>query len=120
MGLCIHCGQDTGRSASAKRCHLCAEIVGKIQRSAIAIVNYNVTRDLLPKADTLVCVDCGAQAKEYDHRDYGKPLSVAPVCVKCNIKRGPAMTTERKLWQRITHSRHQSASDGIKATDEND
>ena len=36
----------------------------------------------------LKCVDCGAQAVHYDHRDYQKPLDVEPVCQACNIKRG--------------------------------
>ncbi len=46
---------------------------------------------LLPRFDsTVLCVDCGVQATEYDHRDYFKPLDVVPVCHPCNIKRGPA------------------------------
>src|SRR3990167_672604 len=36
------------------------------------------------------CVDCGKPAICYDHRDYGKPLKVSPVCHRCNILRGPA------------------------------
>lgn len=37
------------------------------------------------------CVDCGAPAEHYDHRDYSKPIDVEPVCRKCNYKRGPAL-----------------------------
>ena len=37
------------------------------------------------------CVDCGAPAIHYDHRDYSKPLDVEPVCQSCNISRGPAI-----------------------------
>jgi hypothetical protein len=33
------------------------------------------------------CVDCGQQAKVYDHRDYTYPLVVVPVCHRCNLKR---------------------------------
>lgn len=40
------------------------------------------------------CADCGKQAKEYDHRDYRKPLDVAPVCLHCNRKRGPGQPYE--------------------------
>ena len=40
------------------------------------------------------CVDCGKPAKHYDHRDYSKPLDVVPVCVSCNILRGPAIQTK--------------------------
>lgn len=43
---------------------------------------------------TLTCVDCQAPAIEYDHRDYSKPLAVEPVCRRCNLRRGPALTTE--------------------------
>jgi len=39
---------------------------------------------------TLLCVDCGGMAKFYDHRKYSEPLTVAPVCHSCNVKRGPA------------------------------
>jgi len=36
------------------------------------------------------CVDCGNPAKEYDHRDYTKPLAIEPTCIRCNRRRGPA------------------------------
>lgn len=47
----------------------------------------------LPHISTQTCTDCGKQAKHYDHRDYDKPLDVEPVCVSCNVKRGPAIVT---------------------------
>ena len=34
------------------------------------------------------CTDCNARASVYDHRDYNKPLEVAPVCKGCNVVRG--------------------------------
>lgn len=37
------------------------------------------------------CVDCGAAAIGYEHRDYNKPLCVEPICGRCNILRGPAI-----------------------------
>jgi len=37
-----------------------------------------------------MCTDCGAQARDYDHRDYARPLDIEPVCRRCNQKRGPA------------------------------
>lgn len=44
----------------------------------------------LPALDGAInCVDCGIPAKCYDHRDYAKPLDVEPVCVGCNVRRGP-------------------------------
>lgn len=52
----------------------------------------NAIRDgYLPSPSTLTCLDCGAPAKAYDHRDYNKPLDVEPVCHACNSKRGPAI-----------------------------
>lgn len=39
---------------------------------------------------SIECVDCGMPAKEYDHRDYTRPLDVVPVCGSCNSKRGVA------------------------------
>lgn len=57
------------------------------QYVAIAIRNGD-----LPKLDGSVrCMDCGAPAAEYDHRDYKKPLTVDPVCRACNQARGPGL-----------------------------
>lgn len=60
-----------------------------------AKVEYAVTaavrRGDLKPAKECVCVDCGAPARHYDHRDYNKPLEVGPVCPSCNARRGPAM-----------------------------
>ena len=52
---------------------------------------YEVKRGRIPPATDLLCEDCPQPAKEYDHRDYGKPLQVAAVCKPCNAKRGPAI-----------------------------
>ena len=51
------------------------------------------------------CVDCKKPADVYDHRDYGKPIDVVPVCKSCNRKRGEALgwKPEHKLVIRITH-----------------
>lgn len=52
----------------------------------------NAVRDgYLPRPTTLTCLDCGAPAQVYDHRDYNKPLDVEPVCHACNVRRGPAL-----------------------------
>jgi hypothetical protein len=42
----------------------------------------------LPHWRDCLCVDCGAAAGCYDHRDYSQPLLVEPVCLGCNSKRG--------------------------------
>lgn len=36
------------------------------------------------------CEDCQEPARQYDHRDYGQPLLVVPVCISCNNRRGTA------------------------------
>lgn len=50
-----------------------------------------VRNGYLKDPTTLTCLDCGAPAQVYDHRDYNKPLDVEPVCHACNVKRGPAI-----------------------------
>lgn len=46
---------------------------------------------VLSKPTVHKCVDCGATATCYDHRDYSKPWQVEPVCDRCNRLRGPAI-----------------------------
>ena len=58
------------------------------------IVWYAVMGGILPKPETLNCVDCGRKAEHWEHRDYLKPLDVDPVCTRCNIKRGPGENAE--------------------------
>lgn len=64
------------------------------QKGALAatrIVHKAIKTGNLPKLDgSIFCVDCGAPARNYDHRDYSKPLEVEPVCHSCNLLRGPA------------------------------
>ena len=48
------------------------------------------------------CTDCGKRATVYDHRDYGRPLDVEPVCQSCNLKRGPAKQSQRS-WAKWYH-----------------
>lgn len=59
---------------------------------AVKAVHLAVKRGELQKINpSTLCVDCGSPAKEYDHRDYNKPLVVEPVCKRCNQKRGRAI-----------------------------
>jgi hypothetical protein len=54
----------------------------------------------LPRiSDGMKCVDCGAQAEAYDHRDYNKPLDVELVCHPCNSRRGQAIADESSCTQ---------------------
>lgn len=61
------------------------------QQRAMSIVRHAKNTGLLPVLDgSIRCSDCANRAVCYDHRDYGKPLDVAPVCRLCNIRRGTA------------------------------
>lgn len=62
------------------------------RQAAHAAVRKAIARgDLVSLKDGKTkCADCKKPAQEYDHRDYGLPLWVAPVCRSCNLKRGTA------------------------------
>ena len=59
----------------------------KIAHQAVALA---IRRGLLQKPNLLDCADFGKPARQYDHRDYNRPLDVQPVCISCNALRGPA------------------------------
>lgn len=59
-------------------------------QAAIAEVHAAIRKGHLPAAKDHRCVDCGKPARDYEHRDYTKPLDVVPVCRSCNVKRGAA------------------------------
>ncbi len=62
------------------------------QSKAHAMVSLAKKNGLLPALDgTIACTDCDKPAMEYDHRDYGRPLDVQPVCRSCNRRRGTAI-----------------------------
>jgi hypothetical protein len=92
---CIQCGADISeRQCQSLRCFDCINDAARaktMQKLALMAANRAVVRGRLPRLDgSIACVDCGKPAKHYDHRDYAKPLDVDPVCVGCNIRRGPA------------------------------
>lgn len=65
----------------------------KAQERAIRKVEAAVYRDDLPRLSKVrvLCAECGKRrASHYEHRDYGKPLKVRPVCAKCNYVLGHA------------------------------
>lgn len=69
----------------------CATETRRIGQRAVSVVQAQIRKGAMPKlSGSIACVDCGAPAEHYDHRDYSKPLDVAPVCRSCNFKRGPA------------------------------
>ena len=72
-------------------------------RAAYALKKAIVIGHILP-ASQYSCVDCGKKACCYDHRDYEKPLDVAPVCKSCNTRRGCAINASSEMKQRISMS----------------
>lgn len=103
-GTCIMCKtvELTAGSGGSFRCTACkaaglhpyrgsrhvADILG--QEVASLEVQRAIRDGDLPSASACQCVDCGAQAHDYDHRDYARPLAVDPTCRRCNLLRGPA------------------------------
>lgn len=89
---CEQCGGVLQRVHYLTRfCNSCADhrTNGGGKREARAAVGRAVRRGQLPPASACQCVDCGGQARDYDHRDYSRPLDVEPVCRSCNKLRGP-------------------------------
>lgn len=64
----------------------------KFQARANSKVHWAIKKGLLPSLQgrEYKCSDCSNTAVAYDHRDYGNPLDVQPVCLSCNWKRGTA------------------------------
>lgn len=98
---CGSCGKwCTGRmfsrsSSASRRAVICGKCHqgnmrkrADLQRRAGIAVKTAVRTGALPHVGTLICADCGRHAQQYDHRDYRRPLDVAPVCRKCNARRG--------------------------------
>jgi hypothetical protein len=86
---CAICGKSFYREVQSRYCFPCAEVARKTKQSAYRKVKRAIERGELPEIHTQYCVDCGAFARYYEHRDYSKPLDVVPVCQSCNMKRGP-------------------------------
>lgn len=87
-GTCTWCGA-AAYSRLAYKCE--AHFIGSRPASIEYAVRRAIKTGQLRKVRELACVDCGAQARHYDHRDYNKPLEVDPVCAPCNYARGPAI-----------------------------
>jgi len=87
---CKHCGYARHKFASRSLCNNCIAIFRKVAERAHHAVAIAIQAQKLLPPETLKCTDCDKPATCYDHRDYDKPLDVAPVCNRCNTKRGPA------------------------------
>ncbi len=93
---CLLCGQPIGAHRNSTALYCGQSCISKANgrngcAAAIAAVGRAVRKGLLKPAKECTCVDCGKQARDYDHRDYNKPLDVVPVCRSCNQLRGPAI-----------------------------
>lgn len=65
----------------------------RARQKAANLVMREVYAGRLPRLSQVevLCVDCGEKrARHYEHRNYGKPLDVRPVCPSCNHKSGKA------------------------------
>ena len=93
---CLICGHGLNRRPQASYCLKCGPLANRSNGAGRArgAVNRAVKSGKLPPVRTLQCVDCGAPARDYDHRDYNRPLDVQPVCRSCNLMRGPALPVE--------------------------
>lgn len=100
-GQCIDCGDP--RIKGSARCEPCRTghylwktyFTGNMQSRNI--VAKAKKRGEIPSIAGRLCDDCGKPANVYDHRDYGKPLDVDPVCFSCNCKRGYAKPIDQRI-----------------------
>lgn len=98
---CTRCHQQTvgylralvcGDCYSALRTEFMDRDWARAQRAAHSAVGHAIRHGRLAGIfPETACVDCGAPAKVYDHRDYLRPLDVEPVCTSCNLRRPPAV-----------------------------
>lgn len=109
--LCASCARTEYRATPiAQFCHQCAEQRRREQSRAIQRVNYAIRRGFLSRPAEHACADCGAQATDYDHRDYTKPLEVEPVCSACNTRRGPALDSQMRAVLPVTADQDMEAA----------
>lgn len=87
---------DGKKRRTALRCNTCRPLhwlrmdwlSGRLMAAAMLL--RAIQRKQLARPDQFTCSDCDKQAFCYDHRDYGRPLDVDPVCRSCNTRRGSA------------------------------
>ena len=79
----------------------CASAVSGARSKILNAIRARVVRGDLERPTTLLCADCGKQAREYDHRNYLRPFEVVPVCRSCNLKRGPAEDVKEFVAARL-------------------
>ena len=89
---CLRCRKQAERyiGSYSGLCEPCMSLHRLEGREAVRLVATAKRHGKLPRADSLPCADCGGKARDYDHRDYMKPLDVQAVCHGCNVRRGTA------------------------------
>jgi hypothetical protein len=127
--VCTVCGEtEMVRGGTLYfRCSKCrpARTAQEAAHSAVAVA---IRKGQLAHPSNFACEDCGEVASQYDHRDYSKPLEVAPVCAGCNVRRGPAINHSARpvgrprgayKWQKPAAWRlAQAAQSGVVCADE--
>lgn len=91
--VCVVCdgAMPRSRAYTCMTCHHgCTEVLNDARTKIINAIAKQIRLGELKPAKECLCVDCGAAAHDYEHRDYTKPLDVVPVCRGCNKRRGPA------------------------------
>lgn len=96
VGKCLTCGAEGLFPRGLGCCGVCTrqrwDKIRALHSRAHSIVGKAKRDGRLPWLDgKVLCVDCGAPAAVYDHREYARPLDVVPVCRGCNARRGPAL-----------------------------
>ena len=99
---CLSCSRTEPRGSKlAIFCFECAEQRRIEQRRALMRVREAVKRGHMQPARAHDCVDCGAPASGFDHRDYTLPLQIEPVCAACNKRRGPALDSQMRALPEV-------------------
>lgn len=99
---CISCSRTEERHQAALFCHECSLQHGREASRAISKVWDEIREGRMQPPTDFDCVDCGAPASCFDHRDYTKPLQVEPVCAPCNRERGPALDSQMRAVLPVT------------------
>jgi hypothetical protein len=89
-GECVVCGGGFMALKNRRYCDECGPLVRKLAVRAHHQVHKRISAGDLKPATAHACVDCSRPADVWDHRDYGNPLDVVPVCTLHNIMRGAA------------------------------
>ena len=93
---CKKCGEDewdcTIKRVARGICRKCepryVRPTPNPNRASNAVLTRFVNAGLIPPPGDFLCIDCGARATCWEHRDYNKPLDVEPTCQSCNSLRG--------------------------------